>query len=61
MIVARHELRYALEAALYDVETEIKAVEDLDSFSGEDLDKLLKIRENLKNSAKLLAEITWIE
>jgi Zn-dependent M32 family carboxypeptidase len=61
MIVARHELRYTIEKALFDTETEIKAVEDLDSFSGEDLDKLLEIRQNLKNSAKLLAEITWIE
>lgn len=60
MKIQRHELRYTLEAALYDVETEIKAVEDL-KFYGVDFDKLLEIRENLKNATKLLSSVTWIE
>jgi len=61
MIVAKHDLRFRLEQALFDVESETLAVQDLDSFDDVDLDKLLEIRQNLKNATKLLSDITWIE
>lgn len=61
MIVAKHDLRFRLEQALYDVEAEVKALRDTDNCEGENFESLLDFRGQLITASELLKKITWIE